>query len=109
MNGGEKILLRLRPAHAPDTFYDEADVVQTMLHEVRHLISGRLPLLTAVPCSSLTTYTARMMKSFTSFFLGCRMSTTRYSGQAMQGKVSSPKDIEWVPTFPMISPRIWPD
>lgn len=109
MNGGEKILLRLRPAHAPDTFYDEANVVQTMLHEAKHLVSDRLLLLTALPCSSLTTYTVHMMKSFTSFFRGCRMSTTRYSGRAMQEKVSSPKDIEWVPTFPMIYPRIWPD
>ncbi len=34
INGGQKILLRLRPASAPDTFYDEDHVVGTMLHEV---------------------------------------------------------------------------
>lgn len=34
VNGGEKILLRLRPAWAPDTFYEEDTVVSTMLHEV---------------------------------------------------------------------------
>ena len=33
VNGGEKILLRLRPAWAPDTFYEEDNVVRTMLHE----------------------------------------------------------------------------
>lgn len=33
VNGGQKILLRLRPAWAPDTFYEEDDVVRTMLHE----------------------------------------------------------------------------
>ncbi|KAF9817989.1 hypothetical protein IEO21_03064 [Rhodonia placenta] len=36
INGGQKILLRLRPAHAPDTFYDEEFVVKTMLHELTH-------------------------------------------------------------------------
>ena len=30
---GQRILLRLRPAWAPDTFYDEEDVIHTMLHE----------------------------------------------------------------------------
>lgn len=30
---GEKILLRLRPAWAPDTFYDDEDIIHTMLHE----------------------------------------------------------------------------
>jgi hypothetical protein len=30
---GQKILLRLRPAWAPDTFYPEEDIVHTMLHE----------------------------------------------------------------------------
>ncbi|KAJ6623161.1 WLM domain-containing protein [Mycena sp. CBHHK59/15] len=40
VNGGQKILLRLRPAHAPDTFYDEEEVVQTMLHELTHNVHG---------------------------------------------------------------------
>jgi hypothetical protein len=35
INGGQKILLRLRPAHAPDTFYEEEQIVLVMLHEVR--------------------------------------------------------------------------
>ena len=34
MNAGEKILLRLRPAWEPDTFYEEDQVVRVMLHEV---------------------------------------------------------------------------
>lgn len=34
VNGGQKILLRLRPAWAPDTFYDEEQLVAVMLHEV---------------------------------------------------------------------------
>ncbi|KAH9929760.1 WLM domain-containing protein [Fomitopsis serialis] len=40
INGGQKILLRLRPAHAPDTFYDEEDIVHTMLHELTHNVHG---------------------------------------------------------------------
>lgn len=34
INGGRKILIRLRPAHAPDSFYPEEDIIGTMLHEV---------------------------------------------------------------------------
>lgn len=34
VNGGQKILIRLRPAGAPDTFYDEEYLLGTMLHEV---------------------------------------------------------------------------
>jgi hypothetical protein len=37
VNYGEKILIRLRPAWAPDTFYEENDLVGTLLHEVRLL------------------------------------------------------------------------
>ncbi|KAI0714946.1 WLM domain-containing protein [Earliella scabrosa] len=36
VNMGQKILVRLRPPHAPDTFYDEEDIVSTMLHELTH-------------------------------------------------------------------------
>lgn len=34
---GEKICLRLRPAHAPDTFRDETELLNTMLHEVESI------------------------------------------------------------------------
>lgn len=34
VNGGEKIMLRLRPSRAPDTFYMEDQLVDVMLHEV---------------------------------------------------------------------------
>ena len=34
MNMGEKILIRLRPAGSPDTFFPEESIVGTMLHEV---------------------------------------------------------------------------
>jgi len=37
---GQKILLRLRPAWAPDTFYPEEDIVHTMLHELTHNVHG---------------------------------------------------------------------
>ncbi|KAI9464941.1 WLM domain-containing protein [Lactarius psammicola] len=37
---GQKILLRLRPAWAPDTFYSEEDVILTMLHELTHNVHG---------------------------------------------------------------------
>ncbi|KAF9225350.1 WLM-domain-containing protein [Gyrodon lividus] len=40
VNGGEKILLRLRPAWCPDTFYEEDQVVRTMLHELTHNVHG---------------------------------------------------------------------
>ncbi|KAG5643139.1 hypothetical protein DXG03_001529 [Asterophora parasitica] len=40
INRGMKICLRLRPAHAPDTFYEEEDVIQTMLHELTHNVHG---------------------------------------------------------------------
>ncbi|KAH7905741.1 WLM domain-containing protein [Hygrophoropsis aurantiaca] len=40
VNGGEKILLRLRPAWAPDTFYEEDQVVRVMLHELTHNVHG---------------------------------------------------------------------
>ncbi|KAI9057777.1 WLM-domain-containing protein [Trametes sanguinea] len=40
INAGQKILVRLRPAHAPDTFYDEEDLVHTMLHELTHNVHG---------------------------------------------------------------------
>lgn len=40
VNMGQQILIRLRPAHAPDTFYDQEEVVQTMLHELTHNVHG---------------------------------------------------------------------
>ncbi|KAI0660666.1 WLM domain-containing protein [Cubamyces menziesii] len=40
INAGQKILVRLRPAHAPDTFFDEEDIVHTMLHELTHNMHG---------------------------------------------------------------------
>jgi hypothetical protein len=49
VNAGQKILLRLRPAWAQDTFYEEDHVVGTMLHEVsaKTFIIGPY-----TPCSS---------------------------------------------------------
>lgn len=40
VNGGEKILLRLRPAWASDTFLEEDQVVRVMLHELTHNVHG---------------------------------------------------------------------
>ncbi|KAF9011078.1 WLM domain-containing protein [Cyathus striatus] len=40
VNSGQKILVRLRPPHAPDTFLSEEDVLQTMLHELTHNVHG---------------------------------------------------------------------
>ena len=34
INMGQKILVRLRPDNAPDTFLPEESIVGTMLHEV---------------------------------------------------------------------------
>lgn len=36
VNHGQKIMLRLRPYNAPDSFYDEEQVVLVMLHELTH-------------------------------------------------------------------------
>jgi DNA-dependent metalloprotease WSS1 len=33
VNHGQKILLRLRPHHSPDSFYEEEEIIGTMLHE----------------------------------------------------------------------------
>jgi WLM domain len=53
---GQKILLRLRPAWAPDTFYPEEDIIHTMLHEVVFLpICCLLLLLLSYPLSSAHT------------------------------------------------------
>ncbi|KIL01053.1 hypothetical protein PAXRUDRAFT_821068 [Paxillus rubicundulus Ve08.2h10] len=40
VNGGEQILLRLRLPWSPDTFYEEDQVVRTMLHELTHNVQG---------------------------------------------------------------------
>ncbi|KAG9313977.1 hypothetical protein JVU11DRAFT_4753 [Chiua virens] len=40
VNGGEQILLRLRPPWASDTFLEEDAVVRTMLHELTHNVHG---------------------------------------------------------------------
>ncbi|KAJ8489875.1 hypothetical protein ONZ45_g13410 [Pleurotus djamor] len=40
VNGGQKILLRLRPPHNPETFYEEEQVVLVMLHELTHNVHG---------------------------------------------------------------------
>ncbi|KAI6112465.1 WLM domain-containing protein [Pisolithus croceorrhizus] len=40
VNSGEKILLRLRPPWAPDTFFEEDQVVRVMLHELTHNVHG---------------------------------------------------------------------
>ncbi|KAH9975615.1 WLM domain-containing protein [Russula compacta] len=40
INMGQKILLRLRPAWAPDTFFPEEDIIFTMLHELTHNVHG---------------------------------------------------------------------
>ncbi|CDZ96996.1 wlm-domain-containing protein [Phaffia rhodozyma] len=40
VNGGQKILIRLRPQHAQDTFLDLDDLIGTMLHELAHNVHG---------------------------------------------------------------------
>ncbi|KAI0051428.1 WLM-domain-containing protein [Auriscalpium vulgare] len=40
INGGQKILVRLRPAWTPETFLPEEDVLSTMLHELTHNVHG---------------------------------------------------------------------
>ena len=72
INGGQKILLRLRPAHAPDTFFEDEDVVHTMLHEVRTLMYSHYCLgypLTSLRSSHIT-YMDHMTRSSTSSLQG---------------------------------------
>ncbi|KAH8918632.1 WLM-domain-containing protein [Atractiella rhizophila] len=41
VNHGQKICIRLRPAHSPNSFYDlETDLIGTMLHELTHNVHG---------------------------------------------------------------------
>ncbi|TFY83834.1 hypothetical protein EWM64_g169 [Hericium alpestre] len=40
VNGGQKILIRLRPPFDPDTFFPEGDLLHTMLHELTHNVHG---------------------------------------------------------------------
>ncbi|KAG9104128.1 hypothetical protein FRC06_005245 [Ceratobasidium sp. 370] len=40
VNAGAKILIRLRPARAPDTFYPIEQLVRVMLHELTHNVHG---------------------------------------------------------------------
>ena len=67
VNGGEKILLRLRPAWASDTFYDEDQVVRVILHEVIVPNNASHSRFVTVGLSSRTTYMDPMTKIFTSF------------------------------------------
>ncbi len=46
---GQKILLRLRPAWDPDTFYPEEDIIDTMLHEVPYYLVTTYTLALTVP------------------------------------------------------------
>ena len=106
VNMGQQILIRLRPAHAPDTFYDQEDIVQTMLHEVRtHLLSSFLTLILLL--SSRTTYTAHMTTNSTNSSQASKMNTTPYRGRDTPGRGSSPKASDWVPTSPTIFHLIW--
>ena len=49
INMGQKILLRLRPAWDPDTFYPEEDIIDTMLHEVPYYLVTTHTLALTVP------------------------------------------------------------
>lgn len=91
VNGGQKILLRLRPHHAPDTFLEFDDVIGTMLHEVR--LAEALAAALLLPStqrtdpprcscclssrSSRTTFTARTTPSSTRSWPSSTTSTMR--------------------------------
>ncbi|KAF6754332.1 WLM domain-containing protein [Ephemerocybe angulata] len=40
VNGGQKIMLRLRPHHSPTWFFEEEEIIGTMLHELTHNVHG---------------------------------------------------------------------
>ncbi|GAA98788.1 uncharacterized protein L969DRAFT_50728 [Mixia osmundae IAM 14324] len=41
INGGQKILIRLRQPHSPNAFFDlESQLIETMLHELTHNVHG---------------------------------------------------------------------
>lgn len=93
VNQGEKICLRLRPPHAPDTFLDEEHVVQTMLHEVRSLLCSTSFATVDGSSNSLhTMYTDHTMKNFTTFCPNFKTNMMNTGAQAMLEKDSSRKD-----------------
>ncbi len=94
---GEKILLRLRPAWAPDTFYSEEDVIHTMLHEavIPTHTCVRLSTLTFVrSISSHTMCMDPMIRTFTSSYPISKKITTNSSAPDMRAKASSPTGVD---------------
>ena len=95
INQGYKICLRLRPAHAPDTFLDEEDIVQTMLHEVRGFLIISLILTLAISSFSLLImYTVHMTKNSMLFCPNFKTNMMTSNAQVMLEKASSLKDID---------------
>src|SRR6266849_10289448 len=82
---GQKILLRLRPAWASDTFSPEEDIIQTMLHEVRYsLTTQSLTLNDACSYSSHMLYMGQTFYDFLSRLQEghYELKRTGYAGEA---------------------------
>jgi WLM domain len=97
INMGQKILVRLRHAGAPDAFYPEEEVIHTMLHEVLllhlcYLLFARAQLPSFF--SSHITYMVPMTKPFTSFYPVLKKNIMNSSVLDTQVKDSSPTDVD---------------
>ena len=108
MNFGEKILLRLRPTGAPDTFLPEEDIIYTMLHEVIFFITDH-SLLGAQRTpfrSSHIMYMDPMTRTFTTSYRVSKKNITSSNVPAMQAKASSQMGVDWVLAYPNTFPRL---
>lgn len=108
--GDDASMLRTRNCNnillSPDTFYDQEDIVQTMLHGVRTQLLPHSYIFTFL-LSSRTTYTAHMTTNSTNSSQGSKMNTTPYRGRDTPGRGSSPKASDWAPTSRTIFHLIW--
>ena len=103
---GQKILLRLRPAWAADTFLPEEDIIHTMLHEV--LLCYR-PRDSGAELSTFRSSHIMSMdptiRTFTTSYLVSKKNTTSSSVPDMQTKAFSQMGVEWVLVYPKAFPR----
>jgi hypothetical protein len=87
VNRGRKILIRLRPQHAPDTFLDlEGQLIGTMLHELSVLCRCDCLAELKIAATVRTTSMAPTTKSSTASSTSCRTSTTSCARRATPAK-----------------------
>jgi hypothetical protein len=79
VNHGQKILLRLRPHHSPDRFYEEEEIIGTMLHEASTISAYQRRFWNSL-FSSHITYMGLMMKNSIKYV--CHNSCSRHADVA---------------------------